>query len=345
MDRYEYDIERVCQVVKPLFDKVPPNIFGKSPEDLADTRRAGRRTCAASSRRSCTTSSGCSPAAPPTSSTTTSRATSSRATSRRPASSAPRSARCRRAPGLVLLFHSMGEHDGHFGSWAFHKGGNGGFTQVLARAAQAYGAEIMLNAAGRLGDHQGGPGRRRRARGRHRVHRQGRGQRARPATYVHPARRAARAAQRPGREHQPATSSRARRPRSTSRSTALPRYPALGDRTRPVPRLHQHRAVDRVPRAGLRRREVRLVQPAARTSTARIQSIVDPDMAPPGKHVMSLLRPVRAVPPQGQRLGHRAARTSATPCSARSSRSSPASATSCCSARSSRRSTSSGWSG
>jgi phytoene dehydrogenase-like protein len=49
--------------------------------------------------------------------------------------------------GLVLLFHSLGEHDGHFGSWAFHKGGNGGFTQVLARAAQAYGAEIMLNSA------------------------------------------------------------------------------------------------------------------------------------------------------------------------------------------------------
>ena len=37
MDRYEYDIERVCQVVKPLFDKVPPNIFGKSPEDLVET--------------------------------------------------------------------------------------------------------------------------------------------------------------------------------------------------------------------------------------------------------------------------------------------------------------------
>src|SRR5205085_9085396 len=31
--------------------------------------------------------------------------------------------------GLVLLFHKMGEHDGHLGSWAFHKGGNGGFTQ------------------------------------------------------------------------------------------------------------------------------------------------------------------------------------------------------------------------
>src|SRR6478609_4589063 len=46
--------------------------------------------------------------------------------------------------GLVLLFHSLGEHDGEFGAWAFHKRGNGGFTQVLARAAESYGATIAL---------------------------------------------------------------------------------------------------------------------------------------------------------------------------------------------------------
>src|SRR5262245_19042960 len=37
MDRYEHDTERICQLVKPLLDKAPPNIFGKSPEDLAET--------------------------------------------------------------------------------------------------------------------------------------------------------------------------------------------------------------------------------------------------------------------------------------------------------------------
>src|SRR5262249_58722990 len=47
--------------------------------------------------------------------------------------------------GLVLLFHSMGEHDGHFGSWAFHKGGNGGFTQAPRRRAEADGGESLLN--------------------------------------------------------------------------------------------------------------------------------------------------------------------------------------------------------
>ena len=40
--------------------------------------------------------------------------------------------------GLVLLFHNLGEHDGHFGSWAFHKGGNGGFTQVLLEQGAAH---------------------------------------------------------------------------------------------------------------------------------------------------------------------------------------------------------------
>jgi phytoene dehydrogenase-like protein len=47
--------------------------------------------------------------------------------------------------GLNFLYLGMGEHDGSMGSWSFHKGGNGGFTQVLARAAEAYGAQIRLD--------------------------------------------------------------------------------------------------------------------------------------------------------------------------------------------------------
>ena len=46
--------------------------------------------------------------------------------------------------GLVLLYHILGEHDGEFGAWSFHKRGNGGFTQVLARAAESFGVEIRL---------------------------------------------------------------------------------------------------------------------------------------------------------------------------------------------------------
>jgi phytoene dehydrogenase-like protein len=44
--------------------------------------------------------------------------------------------------GLVMLYMSIGEHDGDQGAWAFHKGGNGGLMQVLARAAEGHGAEI-----------------------------------------------------------------------------------------------------------------------------------------------------------------------------------------------------------
>ena len=212
MDRYEHDMERVCQLVKPLFDRVPPNIFGKSEQDLDDiawllAHLGGGR------RRSSTTPSGCSPAAPPTSSTTTSRATSSRATWRPPGSSAPRSGRCRRAPVWCCSSTRSASTTATSASWAFHKGGNGGFTQVLARAAQAFGAEILLEAAVDRVITQDG-----RAVGvaladGTELSRAGGGQRARPAPYLHRARRPARAARRPGGEHQPAASSRAPRRR------------------------------------------------------------------------------------------------------------------------------------
>ena len=48
--------------------------------------------------------------------------------------------------GLVWLFHKMGEYDGTFGEWGFHKNGNGGFTQVLGRAFEALGGTIQLDA-------------------------------------------------------------------------------------------------------------------------------------------------------------------------------------------------------
>ena len=51
-----------------------------------------------------------------------------------------------RESGLVWLFHKMGDYDGVPGQWGFHKGGNGGFTQVLARAVEAFGGTIRTNA-------------------------------------------------------------------------------------------------------------------------------------------------------------------------------------------------------
>lgn len=53
-----------------------------------------------------------------------------------------------RSPGTayVLLHHYMGEIDGAFRAWGFAKGGTGGIAQAIARAAQSFGAEIRCNA-------------------------------------------------------------------------------------------------------------------------------------------------------------------------------------------------------
>jgi phytoene dehydrogenase-like protein len=53
-----------------------------------------------------------------------------------------------RSPGTayVLLHHYMGEIDGSFRAWGFAKGGTGGIADSIARAAQSYGAKIRTSA-------------------------------------------------------------------------------------------------------------------------------------------------------------------------------------------------------
>ncbi len=144
-DDYKTMLNKVCQAVKPLFDQVPPNLFSEEPEEVARLAAVGRHLKGIE---------------PKTLHTLTRFLTGSAAeilddyfesdvlkgllssSSIIGSKVGPRS----QGSGLVLLFHKMGEVDGAFGDWGFHKGGNGGFTQVLARAAQAFGAEIKLNA-------------------------------------------------------------------------------------------------------------------------------------------------------------------------------------------------------
>jgi phytoene dehydrogenase-like protein len=54
-----------------------------------------------------------------------------------------------RSPGTayVLLHHYMGEIDGVFRAWGFAKGGTGGVSEAIAAAARRFGAEIRCNAA------------------------------------------------------------------------------------------------------------------------------------------------------------------------------------------------------
>lgn len=53
-----------------------------------------------------------------------------------------------RSPGTayVLLHHYMGEIDGNFRAWGFAKGGTGGVAEALASSARANGATIMTEA-------------------------------------------------------------------------------------------------------------------------------------------------------------------------------------------------------
>jgi phytoene dehydrogenase-like protein len=53
-----------------------------------------------------------------------------------------------RSPGTayVLLHHYMGEIDGAFRAWGFAKGGTGAISEAIAAAARAHGVEIRTNA-------------------------------------------------------------------------------------------------------------------------------------------------------------------------------------------------------
>jgi phytoene dehydrogenase-like protein len=143
--RYHHDLDRVVQAIQPLFDNPPPNVFGKDPEDRADVawlldHLGGVEQKVMHDVVRLLTGS----AADWLEDYFEHEAVkgfhaSSGVIGTKVGPMSPGS-------GLVLLFHKMGEHDGHLGSWAFHKGGNGGFTQVLARAAEAHGAEIRLGA-------------------------------------------------------------------------------------------------------------------------------------------------------------------------------------------------------
>ncbi len=145
-EQYSHDMNMVCQAIKPIFDMVPPDIFSDDPAELMALaelgglfRRMDKRTLHNTVRlltgsiadflddyfesdilKGYLASSGIIGT-----------------------KVGPRS----QGSGLVLLFHYMGEHDGEFGAWAFHKQGNGGFTKVLARAATSFGATISYEHA------------------------------------------------------------------------------------------------------------------------------------------------------------------------------------------------------
>ncbi len=144
-EQYEHDITMVCQALKPLLDQVPPNLFSKDPEELVAMSALAQHLRDLEPRvlhnavRLLTGSAADFLDDYFESDILKGYLSSSSIIGTKVG---PRS----QGSGLVLLYHNIGEHDGVFGSWAFHKGGNGGFTKVLAKAAQAFGAEIILEA-------------------------------------------------------------------------------------------------------------------------------------------------------------------------------------------------------
>lgn len=144
-EAFDHDIGKVLQALKPLMDAPPPDLFSDDPEELLALaglvgrfRRLDRKVFTDAIRL-----------------LTGSTADflddyfESEILKGYIASSSIIGTKVgpySQGSGLVLLYHLLGEHDGIMGAWSFHKGGNGGFTQVLSRAAQAFGAEIRLEA-------------------------------------------------------------------------------------------------------------------------------------------------------------------------------------------------------
>jgi len=142
-DAYNHDVNRVLQAIKPLVDEAPPDFFSDDPEELIRLAAMGSRFRKLDKKvlhdaiRLLTGS-----AADFLDDYFESdllkgylASTAIIGTKVGPYS---------QGSGLVLLYHLIGEHDGEFGAWAFHKQGNGGFTKVLKRAAESFGVEIKL---------------------------------------------------------------------------------------------------------------------------------------------------------------------------------------------------------
>jgi phytoene dehydrogenase-like protein len=142
-DAFNHDVNKVLQAIKPLLDQAPPDIFSDDPEELVALAALGSRFRRLDKKvlhdavRLLTGSAA----------DFLDDYFESDILKGYMASSAIIGSKVgpySQGSGLVLLYHILGEHDGEFGAWSFHKRGNGGFTQVLARAAESFGVEIRL---------------------------------------------------------------------------------------------------------------------------------------------------------------------------------------------------------
>ena len=115
-DQYSHDMEMVCQAIKPLLDMVPPDIFSDDPEEMIALANVGSRFKKMDKRvlhnavRLLTGSAADFLDDYFESDLLKGYLSSSSIIGTKVG---PRS----QGSGLVLLYHSIGEHDGEFGAW------------------------------------------------------------------------------------------------------------------------------------------------------------------------------------------------------------------------------------
>jgi phytoene dehydrogenase-like protein len=138
-------IDRVCHALKPLVDEIPPNSESQDPADLAEMATLNQylEDLPADIRAMIEKFATCSAAEILDEYLESDLLKAMIASSGIIGTKAgPRS----KESGLIWLFHKLGEYDGIQGEWGFHKGGNGEFTQVLARAVESLGGTIRTKA-------------------------------------------------------------------------------------------------------------------------------------------------------------------------------------------------------
>jgi phytoene dehydrogenase-like protein len=145
-DEYARVMARAAKAIKPIINLIPPDPSSLSPRDLINLFKVGRYAASLSEKELYTIAK---------------LATQSSADlleewfetdalkGTKAASGIIGTFLGPRSPGTayVLLHHYMGEIDGAFRAWGFAKGGSGGVSGSIYNAAKALGAEIRVNAS------------------------------------------------------------------------------------------------------------------------------------------------------------------------------------------------------
>ena len=300
-DQYSHDMEMVCQAIKPLMDMVPPDIFSDDPEELIALASLGlalqeARQAGAAQRG---------PAAD------RQRGGLPRRLLRGPAPQGlPRlvehhrhqgRVRARRAPASCCCTTRSASTTASSARGPSTRRATAGSPRSSSARPESFGAEVILESPVDSVITKDG-----RATGV--ALKDGTEYYADTVVSALDPRRTflelvepARAARRPRREH-PALPLPGHVIEGQLRARRA--APVRRPRRQPVPRLHQHRALDGLPRARLRRREVRLVQPEPVHRHGRpVDHRCRHGASRQARHVV--LHPVHAVPPARERLGHR----------------------------------------